>query len=167
MLESDDIRFVERIIYFNSPQGGAYLHHDRERGHAGVVYAQLTGSTFWLALTRKCLVDEIIFFVRSCQESSWPNHITLEMQVELSKLAQEPKQLPAELESFNNDTLIHLINETKPFIQQLISNGHSRTLQSGDILLLPQETDDFCCWHSVFTLGETSGEALSFAIRRN
>jgi len=167
LLECDDIRFVERIVYFNSPQGGAYLHHDRERGHAGVVYAQLTGSTFWLALTRKCLVDEIILFVNSCQASSWPINIINTMQVELSKLAQEPKKLSAELESFSNDTLIHLINETEAFVQQLISNGHSRTLQSGDILLLPQETEDHCCWHSVFTLGETSGEALSFAIRRN
>ena len=167
LLECDDIRFVERIVYFNSPQGGAYLHHDRERGHAGVVYAQLTGSTFWLALTRKCLVDEIILFVNVCQASSWPDSIINTMQVELSKLAQEPKQLSAELESFSNDNLIHLINETEAFVQQLISNGHSRTLQSGDILLLPQETEDFCCWHSVFTLGETSGEALSFAIRRN
>ena len=167
LLQCDDINFVERIVYFNSPQGGAYLHHDRERGHAGVVYAQLSGSTFWLALTRETLVDEITTFVKTCQSISWPSNITQDMKTELEQLTSSPKNLIIELESFSNDTLIHLINETEGFVQQLINHGHSRTLTAGDILLLPQETEDHCCWHSVFTLDETSGEALSFAIRRN
>ncbi|PIP02384.1 MAG: hypothetical protein COX55_05595, partial [Zetaproteobacteria bacterium CG23_combo_of_CG06-09_8_20_14_all_54_7] len=28
--------FVERIVYFNAPNGGAQMHHDVERGHDGV-----------------------------------------------------------------------------------------------------------------------------------
>ena len=65
-LGSEEFRFVERIIYFNSASGGAYLHHDRERGHAGVVYAQLTGQTLWLALPQQALIDEINLFVKTC-----------------------------------------------------------------------------------------------------
>ena len=26
----EQLNFVERIVYFNAPQGGAYLHHDLE-----------------------------------------------------------------------------------------------------------------------------------------
>jgi len=31
--------------------------------------------------------------------------------------------------------------------------------------LLPQRDLDNCVWHSVFTLGDEPGEALSFAVR--
>jgi len=54
--------FVERIVYFNAPGGGAQMHHDVERGHDGVVFAQLSGSTFWLALAKSDLIDELIHF---------------------------------------------------------------------------------------------------------
>lgn len=166
-LDCSSINFVERIIYFNAPQGGAYLHHDRERGHAGVVYAQLSGKTFWLALTREQLVDNVISYTRACEQASaWPSNFSPAMQAEILALASNPKHVADELESFCHTSLIHLINETATFIQQLIRNGHSYTLEPGDILLLPQETPDKCCWHSVFTLGEATGEALSFAIRK-
>ena len=162
ILDSDDVRFVERIIYFNSPNGGAYLHHDLERGHAGVVFAQITGSTFWLALPQKTLVDEIIYF---SQNNSWPESLTAEMRKEMDGLVKNPAKLSAELNSFANSTLIHLINETQDFVQFLITRGHSSKLEPGDVLLLPQATPETCCWHSVFCLGEEMGQALSFAIR--
>ncbi|MBL1432280.1 MAG: hypothetical protein COC09_03940 [Gammaproteobacteria bacterium] len=163
---SDTVKFVERIVYFNSPGGGAYLHHDRERGHAGVVYAQLSGITYWLALPKQLLMQEIALFVKQChQTNAWPKTLDSTMQDELKQLAKNQQDLSSELESFSNNTLIHLINETKQFVQQLITNGHGRLVQSGDALLLPQETDLSCCWHSVFSLGEESGEALSFAVR--
>ncbi|MBL4851630.1 MAG: hypothetical protein JKY90_05040 [Gammaproteobacteria bacterium] len=165
-LACDPLNFVERIVYFNSPDGGAYLHHDRERGHAGVVYAQLSGSTFWLALPKHELMQEITFFVKQSHANAiWPKTIDNTMQNELNKLVLNSEKLSSELESFANSTLIHLINETESFVQQLIKNGYGRAVQSGDVLLLPQETDLNCCWHSVFCLGEDSGEALSFAIR--
>jgi len=170
-LQADKFEFVERIVYFNASNGGAYLHHDRERGHAGVVYAQVTGSTFWLALPRQVLVSEIISFVESCHNShNWPTSVNKKMRSELLNLiasVDDNTQLIAELSSFANDTLIHLINETTEFIQHLISQGHGRLLHAGDALLLPQETDESCCWHTVFNVGGKSGEALSFAIRQN
>ncbi|MBL1293272.1 MAG: hypothetical protein COB61_005305 [Thiotrichales bacterium] len=165
-LNCDSIKFVERIIYFNSPDGGAYLHHDRERGHAGVVYAQLSGETFWLALSKQTLMHEIDFFVtQNSKNDAWPESIDESMCNELNGLISATKKLSSELESFSNSTLIHLINETQEFVQQLVTNGHGRLVQAGDIMLLAQESDLNCCWHSVFSLGEESGEALSFAVR--
>ena len=165
ILNGNDFKFVERIIYFNSPDGGAYLHHDRERGHAGVVYAQLSGKTFWLALPKSALVDDIIFFIERCQQNTWPDSIDDELKADIINSSTSKEKLASELDSFSNSALIHLINETPDFIQQLIHHGHYRPLNPGDIILLPQDSELSCCWHSVFCLGEESGEALSFAIR--
>jgi len=164
VLEVNEFQFVERIVYFNAPNGGAYLHHDRERGHAGVVYAQLSGHTFWLALNKQSLLDEINSFVAACNNSTWPTTISEEIKTEILRCIQNDI-LSAELETFSNSALIHLINETQEFIQHLITQGHSRLLEPGDALLLPQDNELNCCWHSVFCLGDESGEALSFAIR--
>jgi hypothetical protein len=161
-LVCDKINFVERIIYFNGPNGGAYLHHDLERGHAGVVFAQLSGHTFWLALPKKTLIEEIIRFSRS---QPWPESLTLEMRDEMSNLVGDRNYLAEQLGSFTNTGLIHLINETEEFVQFLIARGYSTQLEPGDVLLLPQATEETCCWHSVFCLGEQMGQALSFAIR--
>ena len=46
-------RFIQRILYSNSPGGGALFHHDFVPGQEGVVYAQLAGSTGWLTLPRR------------------------------------------------------------------------------------------------------------------
>ena len=160
------IEFVERIIYFNSPNGGAYLHHDRERGHAGVVFAQLSGETFWLALSKKQLYQQLKIFYQSCLEKNiWPENLLGQHQTELTKLVESEIYFNQQIESFANDALIQTINETPAFIQQLAEQGYSHHLQAGDMLLLPQETEENCCWHSVFCVGEKTGQALSFAIR--
>jgi len=164
ILGSNQVNFVERIIYFNGPNGGAYLHHDLERGHAGVVFAQLTGRTFWLALPKQILIEEIIRFSKT---HPWPESLTREMRDEMSQLIGDRYYLAEQLDTFSNTSLIHLINETLEFVQFLIVRGHSTELEPGDILLLPQATKDSCCWHSVFCLGEELGQALSFAIRAN
>lgn len=164
-LGSKEFKFVERIVYFNAPDGGAYLHHDRERCHAGVVYAQLSGKTFWLALAKQTLVDEIILFIEKCQQGDWPDSIDDKIRTDITNSCATKEKLATELDSFSNSALIHLINETPNFIQQLIDHGHSRQLNPGDVMLLPQDSELNCCWHSVFCLGEESGEALSFAVR--
>lgn len=162
ILESDKVHFVERIIYFNAPNGGAYLHNDLERGHKGVIFAQVTGSTFWLALPKFALIDEIICFSNN---NPWPHSLTLEMKNEMNMLVQNVDALSDALYSMASDSVMHLINETSEFVQFLISKGHGYWLDAGDILLLPQENKETCCWHSVFCLGEEIGQALSFAIR--
>lgn len=166
-LGCENINFVERIVYFNAPQGGAYLHHDRERGHAGVVYAQLTGSTFWLALNKQALMQEIVDFVEKHDLSLLQKPIDSDSKQELEQLASNTEQLASELETFANSTLIHLINETPEFVLQLVEHGHGRQLNTGDVLLLPQQGEMDCCWHSVFCTSDTAGQALSFAIRTN
>ena len=162
LLHDCEPTFVERIVYFNAPNGGAYLHHDLERGHAGVVFAQLSGQTFWLTLTKQVLIEEIIVFSKS---HPWPKSMTHEMRKETSNLLCDRDLLSEQLDSFNNSALIHLINETQEFVQFLIARGHSQHLVPGDILLLPQATEETCCWHSVFCIGDEMGQALSFAIR--
>ena len=162
LLVCNRVNFVERIVYFNSPNGGAYLHHDLERGHAGVVFAQLTGQTFWLALPKKALIEEIILFSKT---HPWPESLTLEMRKEMSLLVGDRAYLSEQLGEFGNTSLNHLINETEAFVQFLISRGHGSQLAPGDILLLPQDSEETCCWHSVFCLGDEIGQALSFAVR--
>ena len=149
--------FVERILYFNGPNGGAYLHHDIERGHAGVVYAQVTGVTYWLALSMEQVLDQVTDYVNKYSSE-------LEQGEYLAKLVENREQLQHELNSFANDSLIALINESSEFTQTLIDQGYGRKLNAGDVILLPQSQHN-CCWHSVFCLGQEMGQALSFAIR--
>lgn len=166
LLASETIEFVERIVYFNAKEGGAYLHHDHERGHAGVVYAQLTGRTYWLAIPEQWLVTEILEFIRLCtNDDRWPQSVTRPMQIELNKLSQSPTAVSEELNTFANSTLIHVINETEEFTQQLVQKGYGKLLTPGDLILLPQDAENNRCWHSVFCVGEESGQALSFAVR--
>ena len=155
--------FVERILYFNAPGGGAYLHHDMERGHAGVVYAQVSGKTFWLALPQSELIHEIQLFI----EHDVPKltHLSDTQKSELATLASDPERLEMALTSFNHDLLISLINESPQFISHLVTAGHSRILSAGDVILLPQIDQSSCCWHTVFCLGDEVGQALSFAIK--
>ena len=63
MLQAEDLVYVERIVYFNAPEGGAQFHHDVERGHLGVVFAQLSGRTAWLTLSTEQLLDAMQNFL--------------------------------------------------------------------------------------------------------
>ena len=175
--ECNSLTFVERIIYFNSPNGGAYLHHDHERGHAGVLYVQLTGQTVWLALPEYKLIDEIVLFVQACKKNNcWPDNLNDEQIANLLGHTCSRSSLKDALLSFTDSSLIHLINETKEFVQHLIERGFAVVLTSGDGILLPQNgftsseknqplITNSKCWHSVFCLGEQAGQGLSFAIR--
>jgi hypothetical protein len=62
-LGMEKLAYVERIIYFNAPNGGAQFHQDVERGHLGVVFAQLHGRTGWLACSKAQIIEEIQTFV--------------------------------------------------------------------------------------------------------
>lgn len=147
-------QFVERIVYFNSPNGGAQFHHDVERGHAGVVFAQLSGSTFWLALNKQTLMDEIIQYAGSHSVHDG-----------LKDLIKNRAALSDYMEEQDHALIEELIDQNPDFIHHLIDKGYSHSLQAGDMLMLPQRDLDHCVWHTVFTLGDEPGEALSFAIR--
>jgi hypothetical protein len=147
-------QFVERIVYFNAPNGGAQFHHDVERGHAGVVFAQLSGATFWLALDKQLLIDEIITFAQGNKVSK-----------DLQELIQNREALSEYMEEQDHAIVEELIDQNPDFIKYLIDKGYGHHLQEGDVLFLPQRDLDHCVWHTVFTLGDDPGEALSFAVR--
>ncbi|MDX8381998.1 MAG: hypothetical protein R8M14_07800 [Ghiorsea sp.] len=159
--------FVERIIYFNAKNGGAQFHHDVERGHAGVVFAQLSGSTFWLTAAKPKLIDEIIHFTQN------PEHqIDIEVVLpkikdrhSLTKLCLNREDLNCYMEEPDHELIEAIIDRCPAFIAQLVDHGYSHVLKAGDVLLLPQRDEDNCVWHSVITLGADTGEALSFAVR--
>jgi len=159
--------FVERIVYFNAPNGGAQFHHDVERGHAGVVFAQLSGATFWLAIAKPKLMDEIISFVvnpknKTVIETMLPQ---VKDRKTLTKLCESRDALSCYMEEPDHELVEVIIDQCPAFIAQLVDHGFSHTLNAGDVLLLPQRNLDNCVWHSVFTLGDSPGEALSFAVR--
>lgn len=159
--------FVERIVYFNAPNGGAQFHHDVERGHAGVVFAQLSGATFWLAASKPKLMDEIINFVQSDNNQAaivavLPNE---EDRQTLQTVCGKSEALKDYMEEPDHELIEAVIDRCPAFIAQLVAHGFSHTLEAGDVLLLPQRDLDNCVWHSVFTVGDTPGEALSFAVR--
>lgn len=157
MLDCGQVEFAERIIYFNAPNGGAQMHHDVERGHEGVVFAQLSGSTFWLALAKPKLLDEILSFLEMTAPELWP---------ELRTLATSREALSSYLEEADHELAEQLIDQTPEFFRHLIERGYAQLLQPGDVLLMPQADLDTCVWHSVIGLGDKAGEALSFALKK-
>ncbi len=167
MLGISKLAYVERIIYFNAPNGGAHFHQDAERGHLGVVFAQLRGRTSWSACSKNDLLDEIQTFVGNHQ-----NHATLQQLLsdtaafkELTTIVNDREQLSSWLDDSDNAPLDLLLNRCPQFYQQLSDHGHTYILTPGDIILLPQKSSNECCWHTVFCLDDFAGEALSFAMR--
>ncbi len=158
VLDCGCVRFMERIVYFNAPNGGAQMHHDVERGHEGVVFAQLSGSTFWLALAKPKLLDEIDAFLAMAPMDKWP---------QLRKLAADRQALSDYLEERDHEWAEDLIDRTPEFFRHLIDRGYAHVLEPGDVLLMPQSSLETCVWHSVICLGDEAGEGLSFALKKN
>jgi len=147
--------FVERLIYSNAPGGGAQLHQDVEHGHYGVVYAQLFGHTAWLAMPRTVLLDEVAAFLAGNDDAAFAS---------LRGMTQDA--LTELLEADDQGALETLLNSTPAFTRRLVDQGHGLILAPGDVLLLPQQSTEHCCWHSVFCLDDEPGHSLSFAITR-
>ena len=160
--------FVERIVYFNAPNGGAQMHHDVERGHDGVVYGQLSGSTFWLALNKQVLMDELIAFVRDEKHAGEIERLLPDSDArgELDRLIADRQRLSAYMDEFDHELVEGVMDRSALFTRQLVERGYGFILHTGDVLLMPQRDPDTCVWHSVITLGDEPGEALSFAVRK-
>jgi len=166
-LASDAVAYTERIIYFNAPNGGAQMHHDVERGHAGVVFAQMSGSTFWLALAKPQLIDEIIAFLKRDDAEKLLETVLSSAadRTDLRQLAEDRNALAAYMDQFDHELVEAVMDRIPAFIGQLVDKGYAYILRPGDALLLPQRDLDSCVWHTVFCLGDVPGEALSFAVR--
>jgi len=156
MLDCEQLEFTERIVYFNAPNGGAQMHHDVERGHEGVVFAQMSGATFWLALSKPRLMDEIQAFLAEAPIDEW---------AELRSIASERQRLADYLGEADHEWAEELIDRHPGFFQHLIERGYAHVLRPGDVLLMPQRSLDTCVWHSVICLGNEAGEGLSFALK--
>lgn len=164
-----DPAFVERIVYFNAPGGGAQMHHDVERGHDGVVFGQLSGSTFWLALSKPVLMDELIVFCANPAHQAeivalLPDH---KAQTALQALLQDRSALSAYMEDNDHELIEAIMDRSPAFVEYLCGQGFAHILHAGDVLLMPQADLENCVWHSVCCLGDEPGEAVSFAIRKD
>jgi len=167
VLSADDLIYVERIVYFNAPNGGAQMHQDVERGHAGVVYLQVSGSTLWFALSKAELISEIQAFMAQniAQAALARCQVSSDGWALLQDWVADASTLSAMLDERDNEPLDVLINQVPEFARQLIEAGYASLLSAGDVMLLPQQGIDHCAWHCVYCVGGESGEALSFAIR--
>jgi hypothetical protein len=167
VLDSDPA-FVERIVYFNAPNGGAQLHHDVERGHAGVIYAQISGNTFWLALDKQTLIDEIIAFVNDPLNA----HAIAQVlpsdsdRSSLHAMVSNRRGLSDYMEEFDHKLIEAVIDRSPEFTARLVEQSYAHILHPGDAILLPQRDLETCVWHSVFCLDDDPGEGLSFALRK-
>jgi len=159
--------YTERIIYFNAPDGGAQMHHDVERGHLGVVFAQMSGSTGWLALGKQVLIDEIQSFLALPESQAALARVLPDIaaQNELRVLAEDRAALSAHMDEFDHELSEALMDRSPEFVGYLFSRGYGYILQAGDVLLMPQRDLETCVWHTVFCMGDEPGEALSFALR--
>jgi len=159
--------FVERIVYFNAPNGGAQMHHDVERGHDGVVFAQLSGSTFWLALSKPRLIDELTAFVGDPAHAAAVAAVVPEAEdrEKLAALVADRAALSEYMEEPDHELVEAVMDRSPDFIGYLVERGYAHVLEAGDVLLMPQRDLDNCVWHCVFCLGDEAGEGLSFAVR--
>lgn len=163
----EKFRFVERIVYFNAPNGGAQFHHDAEKGHAGVCYVQLTGETFWLSLSLSELINEVIEFLN--ERENFDNVTDLfgeTIKNECQRYVESPAILSNAIKDPYNENIGLILNECPLFFKHLVERNYAYHLKPGDGILLPQESIDQCAWHSVFSFSEEAGEALSFAIKK-
>ncbi len=159
--------YTERIIYFNAPNGGAQMHHDVERGHLGVVFAQMSGSTGWLSLPKPILIDEIQAFLAQPESHEALAKVLpkIDDQNALRELAEDRAALSAHMDEFDHELSEALMDRCPEFIKHLFDRGYGYILNPGDVLLMPQRDLENCAWHTVFCISEDPGEALSFALR--
>jgi len=141
------VRFVERLFYSNAPNGGAAWHEDVERGHLGVIYAQLAGRTAWLVASNEELAQ-----------------LAAGLGLAIEGRRPSPEEWGCLLAEENEAALAAL--ESPQLTKRAIEAGMGLLLEPGDLLLLPQQSKARCCWHAVFCADAEPGHALSFAIAK-
>ena len=166
---------TQAIAYWNAPGGGARFHHDAfdepaQGRQRGVLYAQLTGATAWLALSTDDLVRRGLEFVELLEEGEFP---WLTEQLEAAgtspagwhAILSDPDRARAELAAPGGGALGPLIDRGPEFTSLLADAGHGFVVGAGDVILLPNHGLGLTCMHSVFCASEEPGFSLSLAIR--
>ena len=145
------VRFSERIVFANAPNGGAPFHHDAETRQLGVLYGQLSGRTAWLALPKRRLAT---FVAERAKEEGGA----------LARAAGTPARAMRALDGPIRDDVDALVNADPQLTRRLVEAGALIILEPGDALLLPSRGPDDSAWHSVFALGSRPSLAHSYGI---
>ncbi|MEM9803127.1 MAG: hypothetical protein AAGA20_22605 [Planctomycetota bacterium] len=167
--------FTQSIGYWNAPNGGALFHHDAfdepARGRQrGVLFAQLTGSTGWLALSIGDLATRVLEFAELLAEGDlpWVREALADEEGSfdaLLTLARDRDACIRELGQPGCGALGRLVNFGPEFTSLLADAGHGFVLSPGDVAVLPNHGLAKTCMHSVFCTGEETGFGVSLAIR--
>jgi hypothetical protein len=176
-LTGEPLLFTQDIAYWNAPEGGALFHHDAfapdgTLGQLGVCYAQLSGETFWLAISTEDLCQRIVEFTQMLEEGelAWVRQQLFPEPARWRKhqaRISDPAGLRRELALQGQGELGALLNRGPEFTAFLADAGHGWLLRAGDVILLPNHGLDSTCMHSVFCASEETTYALSLAIRSN
>ena len=167
---------TQHIGYWNAPGGGALMHHDAfgeadSGGQLGVAYAQLSGTTCWLALSIEDLADRLADYAEFLDEGGaewlrkelWPERRDLDR---LRARMNDRRAFLRELASPGCGQFGPLVQRGPEFTAFLADAGHGLFVRPGDVLLLPSHGLERCALHSVFCADERTTYAISAAIRR-
>jgi hypothetical protein len=134
-------RLSERILYNNTPDGGAVFHHDAEPGQLGVIFSQLEGTTGWLTLSKRRLAAVLV------------------------KTGHARNQVAA-MQSLDDpsEELWRTLNRDAEFTAELAARGALFVLHAGDCIALPSHSTEEVAWHSVLGLGRRPSLAHSYGI---
>ncbi|MEE2940514.1 MAG: hypothetical protein VX460_09035 [Planctomycetota bacterium] len=162
---------TQAICYWNAPGGGALFHHDafdepaadRQRG---VLYAQLTGATAWLALSLDDLVARLREFVEPLEPADVAGLCGAPGEgATIAALLASDAHLKRELAAPGCGRLAPLVNLGPQFTSFLADAGHGYVVSEGDVIVLPNHGLESTCMHSVFCASEEPAFSLSLALR--
>jgi hypothetical protein len=173
------VLFTQTIAYWNSPNGGALLHHDAfaedllDEGawrQLGVCYVQLSGATAWIAISSADLAARLAEFVEALDEGAMPWVRAQLFEDErawqrVRTLVGDPQRAVTEIRLPGQGALGPLTQRGPEFTSFLADAGHAFVLAPGDAILLPNRGPGATCLHSVFCAAEETGYSLSFALR--
>lgn len=161
---------TQTIAYWNAPSGGAMFHHDAfdepaEGGQRGVLYAQVSGSTFWLALSLEDLARRVVEFAELIDEGvvGWPDapgpHLDA---LDVARAGHEAAA--RELWKPGCGALACMVNQGPDFTALLADAGHGFVLGPGDAIVMPGFGMERTCMHAVFCAEPDADPAFSFSM---
>lgn len=156
-LAGGDVYLTQPIGYWNVAGGGARFHHDafsENDEQLGVLFVQLTGRSFWLALSIRDLVDRLREYVAEGDSEE-----------ELRALLGRPADALAEA-ALPGLGRLGAVADSPSFTCFLADAGHAAVLEPGDAILLPNHGLDRTTMHSVFGVARRPAYGLSLAVRR-
>ena len=170
---------TQQIAYWNAPEGGALFHHDSfEKPGAeieatqqlGVLYAQVSGRTAWLALSIADLAQRVREFMGHISDGQlhWVRADLFpgvdDFQSALDFVADEQK-LIEELAKPGCGELARIVNRGPEFTAFLADCGHGVILRPGDAILLPNRNLHHTTMHSVFCASADVTYGISCGLR--